>query len=379
MTSDDDLAYTSAVALIESYRAGALSPVETTRMLLDRLDRVAAPAQRVLHRRPRRRIGGGAAIRRALAARRTGGAARRRAGNGQGSDADARVSDLARLASRRSRPGLVGRRAGGGPAARSRGGHPRQDDDTRIRLEGIGRQPADRHYPQPMGFVAHLGRQQRRGSGRGRGRDRAVASRQRRRRVDPHPVGVLRDFRAQTEFWPSAGLPALAARPVVASGADRANCRRRGIAARSAQPPRSPRSLCAAARRPRLARRTSTLASRAGASPTARTSAMRGSIARSPRRWPQPARQFEALGAIVEQVDRIFDSPRDALFTLWAAGLAILMRTFPDERKDRPIRVCWRPQRRARGSAPSIGSAPTSCATRSAGRWAPFTSAMICC
>jgi aspartyl-tRNA(Asn)/glutamyl-tRNA(Gln) amidotransferase subunit A len=45
------------------------------------------------------------------------------------------------------------------------------------------------------------------------------------------------------------------------------------------------------------------------------------------------ARQFEALGAIVEQVDKIFESPRDALFTLWSAGLAVLMRTFPDERK----------------------------------------------
>ena len=44
-------------------------------------------------------------------------------------------------------------------------------------------------------------------------------------------------------------------------------------------------------------------------------------------------RQFEALGAVVEQVDKIFDSPRDALFTLWASGLAILMRTFPNERK----------------------------------------------
>ncbi len=45
------------------------------------------------------------------------------------------------------------------------------------------------------------------------------------------------------------------------------------------------------------------------------------------------ARQFEALGAVVEQVDGIFDSPRDVLFTLWAAGTASLLRTFPDERK----------------------------------------------
>jgi aspartyl-tRNA(Asn)/glutamyl-tRNA(Gln) amidotransferase subunit A len=41
------------------------------------------------------------------------------------------------------------------------------------------------------------------------------------------------------------------------------------------------------------------------------------------------ARQFEALGAIVEEVDAIFASPREALFTLWAAGAAKLLAAFP--------------------------------------------------
>ncbi|MGH7046934.1 MAG: amidase [Stellaceae bacterium] len=45
------------------------------------------------------------------------------------------------------------------------------------------------------------------------------------------------------------------------------------------------------------------------------------------------ARQFEALGAIVEEVPKIFDSPRDALFTLWASGVAAVLRSYPDERK----------------------------------------------
>jgi aspartyl-tRNA(Asn)/glutamyl-tRNA(Gln) amidotransferase subunit A len=45
------------------------------------------------------------------------------------------------------------------------------------------------------------------------------------------------------------------------------------------------------------------------------------------------ARQFEALGAIVEEVGQIFPSPREALFTLWASGIAALLRNFPDERK----------------------------------------------
>src|SRR5262249_37580021 len=59
--------------------------------------RAATEAQCILHRRPRRGDGGGARLGRALAPRRAVGSARRRAGNGQGPDADARVSDPARL------------------------------------------------------------------------------------------------------------------------------------------------------------------------------------------------------------------------------------------------------------------------------------------
>ena len=46
------------------------------------------------------------------------------------------------------------------------------------------------------------------------------------------------------------------------------------------------------------------------------------------------ARRFEALGAIVETVDGIFSSPREALFTLWAAGTAKLLRGFPAGRRE---------------------------------------------
>jgi aspartyl-tRNA(Asn)/glutamyl-tRNA(Gln) amidotransferase subunit A len=46
----------------------------------------------------------------------------------------------------------------------------------------------------------------------------------------------------------------------------------------------------------------------------------------------EAAKQFEALGAIVEEVDAIFASPRDALFTLWAAGLAKLLAGLPNRR-----------------------------------------------
>ena len=48
----------------------------------------------------------------------------------------------------------------------------------------------------------------------------------------------------------------------------------------------------------------------------------------------EAARHFETLGAIVEQVDAIFDSPRDALFKLWAAGAAKLLAAFPADRRE---------------------------------------------
>jgi len=44
-------------------------------------------------------------------------------------------------------------------------------------------------------------------------------------------------------------------------------------------------------------------------------------------------RQFEALGAVVEEVDAIFPSPREALFTLWAAGAANLLGAYSSDRR----------------------------------------------
>jgi aspartyl-tRNA(Asn)/glutamyl-tRNA(Gln) amidotransferase subunit A len=44
-------------------------------------------------------------------------------------------------------------------------------------------------------------------------------------------------------------------------------------------------------------------------------------------------RQFETLGAIVEEVDAIFPSPREALFTLWAAGAAKLLAGYSADQR----------------------------------------------
>jgi aspartyl-tRNA(Asn)/glutamyl-tRNA(Gln) amidotransferase subunit A len=44
------------------------------------------------------------------------------------------------------------------------------------------------------------------------------------------------------------------------------------------------------------------------------------------------AKQFEELGAHVEEVGKIFDSPREALLTLWGAGAARIIAGIPAER-----------------------------------------------
>jgi aspartyl-tRNA(Asn)/glutamyl-tRNA(Gln) amidotransferase subunit A len=45
------------------------------------------------------------------------------------------------------------------------------------------------------------------------------------------------------------------------------------------------------------------------------------------------ARQFEALGAVVDEVETIFPSPRETLLTLWAAGAARVVGGYPAERR----------------------------------------------
>ena len=152
-----DVAYASATSILPTSALDltgrrALSPVEVTRLILDRLDALQPRDQRVLRRRSRRGAGGGARIRGALAA------AASRSGRLDG--VPVTIKDLilmrgfptlrgSRLVDPRS--GLVGGRAGDGAAARGGRGHPRQDDDAGIRLEGVGRQPADRDHPQPVG------------------------------------------------------------------------------------------------------------------------------------------------------------------------------------------------------------------------------------
>src|ERR1700738_3073290 len=47
----------------------------------------------------------------------------------------------------------------------------------------------------------------------------------------------------------------------------------------------------------------------------------------------EAARKFAALGAVVEEVGAIFPSPRDALFTLWAAGAGLLLGAYSADQR----------------------------------------------
>jgi aspartyl-tRNA(Asn)/glutamyl-tRNA(Gln) amidotransferase subunit A len=47
----------------------------------------------------------------------------------------------------------------------------------------------------------------------------------------------------------------------------------------------------------------------------------------------EAARQFATLGAAVEEVGAMFSSPREALFTLWAAGAAKLLDAYPRDKR----------------------------------------------
>ena len=108
----------------------------------------------------------------------------------QGSDAFVAAAAAAR---RRLRPDVPGHRAAAA----------RQDPALGVRLQPLGRAPAARAGPQPVGHRPHrrclLGRL----GGARRRRRRAARARQRRRRLDPHPGRGQRAGRPQADPRPA--------------------------------------------------------------------------------------------------------------------------------------------------------------------------------
>jgi len=242
------------------------------------------------------------------------------------------LSDPARIAPRRSEPGLS--EDAPAPARLREAGAiiPRQNDDPRIWLEGVGRQPIDRDHPQSVGLRTHSGRQQRR---RGRGvrrRNRAFASRQRRRRVDPHTVRIHRPLRTETELWPRAGLSALADGSAGASRPVGANCR--GCGADADRAVRLPIIAIPTLSHPKtgITSTASKTGCAGGVSPTARRSAMPGR-SRDRRSGGRGSAAIRGAWRRGGGDRRDFFFAREAIFTLWAAGAAILLGAYPADKR----------------------------------------------
>ena len=123
----------------------------------------------------------------------------------QGSRADGGHQDDVRIqVLRAQRPGR-GRR-GRLEAPRLRGRAARQDEHAPLWLQGHVRQPDRPAVQEPLEPRPHVGRLLGRRGGRGRGRARPPGPRLRRLRLDPHPLGALRDLRPQALARPRALL-----------------------------------------------------------------------------------------------------------------------------------------------------------------------------
>jgi len=332
MASDDDIGYASALSLLERYRIGALSPVEATSMLLDRLDRL----------QPRLnafcivdRDGALAAARRSEARWRTGEPA------GPLDGVPVTIKDLMLM---RGFPTL-------------RGSHlvDRDQDwseDTpavaRLREAGaviLGKTTTPEFGWKALGDSPLTGITRnpwdlsRSSGGSSAGAAAAAAAGIAPLHLGSDGAGSIRTpsafcgiFGLKPSFgrvpaYPPSPLGLLSHHgPIARNVADAALML--GVLCRSDH--RDPYALPPENRDWRDGLEAGVKGWRIALSPDLGYARVDGEIAAA---VAAAARQFEALGAVVDEVGQIFDSPREALFTLWAAGLAALLRGFADERK----------------------------------------------
>ena len=139
------------------------------------------------------------------------------------------------------------------------------------------------------------------------------------------PAAFTGLFGLKPSFGRVPAYPLSAMGLLVASRADGAHGGGCGADAERAAGARPPRSLCAAARRHAIVATGSRTACEGWRIAYSPISATPRSIPRSPRRSPPRRSNSQTLGAVVEEVGAIFPSPREALFTLWAAGAAKLL------------------------------------------------------
>ena len=210
--NETDLCYMPATELADAIRAKKLSAVEITSAVLESHQETGAEAQRLRLSGGRGSDGRGASGRSRAGQGRSDRAAARRAGDDQGPRGRAGHADRVWHLSA-PRRGRGGGQRHGRPPARGGRGHPRQDDDARVRLDGRQQQPADRHHAQSL-EARHerrrlVGRRRRR---RGGGL-RTAAPGQRRRGLDPHAGAFQRRVRAEADLWPRAAVAGGGERP----------------------------------------------------------------------------------------------------------------------------------------------------------------------
>ena len=214
----------TAVALVEAYSSGALSPLEAMRDVLQRVAAVRTAYSRDLSLGAGARARRGARVRGALAARRADGPARRRARDRQRQHRHQGRADSTRHRGERARA-RRGRRAARGAVARSRRHSVRQDDDAGLRHVVVGPFELSRARAQPLESIAQSRRLVGRRGGGGGGRLRTAASGHRHRRLGAPSGGLVRRLRTEAERRARADRSALYR---ARRRADHAQRRRRG-------------------------------------------------------------------------------------------------------------------------------------------------------
>ena len=332
MAIESEVDCASAVSLLDLYRRRELSPVEATRLILDRLDALQP------------KINAFCAVDRdgaLAAARKSEERWRRGEAVGRLDGVPVTIKDLILMHGFPTRRGsrLVepdqdwSEDAPATAGCASRRCNNRQDDDAGIRLEGLGRQPADRDTRNPWDLSRTPG-------GSSAGAAAACAAGLGPLHVGGDGAGSIRIPSAFTGVFglkPSFGrVPAhplspmgLLAHigPMARTVADAALL----LSVLSRPDHRDPYALPPEDKDYRAGLEEGVRGWRIAYSPTLGYAEVDPEIAAAAA---EAARHFEALGAIVEQVEAIFASPREALFKLWAAGTAKLLAGFPADRRE---------------------------------------------
>ena len=236
---------------------------------------------------------------------------------------DARLADACAAARSIDEARPVGRgRAVRRAAAGDGRGHPRQDDDTGVLVEGRHRLARGTASRATRGI-----RRRRRADPAAAARPRSgsawgLVGRHRRRRIGPDPGGVHRDGRAEADVRTDPALPAEPVRDAVTRRADDPDRARRRGAARCHHRLRRARLVGDADAVDVVPGRARRRGGRPADRATRPISASSATIRRSMPRSAPPSTSSPSAGAEVDEVDPGFSDPVEAFHVLWFSGEA---------------------------------------------------------